>query len=246
MRRLALLRHLLRTDARLLGRDPMLIFITGYLVLMMLLLRWGLPPLQRWLLEAHGFDFEPYLPLVAAYFAVLVPPLFVGFMIGFLVLDEKEDGTLRARLVTPVPFGLYIAYRVAMPTVLALVLTPMLAFLLGFGSPTWPVVLAIALVNAPAGALSTLFYPVFASDKVQAFALSKAMSTLAILPIAAHFVATPWCYLVGLFPPYWTVRAFQAAQAGEPFVVYLLVGCVANGVAGVLLFRGFYRMAHSG
>lgn len=244
MRVAAAFRHLARTDTRLIGRDALLSFLLLYIVIIILAARWGVPPLGRWLHAAHGFDLAPYHPLVVAYVSVLVAPMLIGFMMGFLMLDEKEDGTLRALLVTPLPLATYLLYRISVPTVLTALFVPLAVWGLDLGAPPWPAVLLVAAVNAPLGAASTLFYPVFASDKVRAFVLAKIVSGAAFLPIAAYFIAPPWQYLAAVFPPFWTVKALWLAMAGDPgWGIHLGLGALATWGTLAFMAERFRRAA---
>lgn len=231
IRTLGQLGHLLRHDARLVGRDPLLAFVLVYVVIIALALRWGWPALERWLLAVHGLDWVPYRPLVVGVVALMFGGIFVGMVIGFLVLDEKEAGTLRALRVTPLPFGTYLLYRVSVPVVLGALLTPLLIVIMDLGSPPWPVVAWIVLANAPLAALGTLAFPTLADDRVQAFAYAKIFSAVTSLPVFALFLDPPWRYLTGIFPGTWNVLALRAAQRGEPWVLLLALGGVTGWLA---------------
>ena len=109
MRARAILGTLGPIDARSIGRDSLLAWMLPFPLVMAAILRFGVPALALRLESELGFDLRPYYPLITAYFAVLFAPLLVGMLVGFVLLDERDDETLKALLVTPLPFEQYLA-----------------------------------------------------------------------------------------------------------------------------------------
>jgi fluoroquinolone transport system permease protein len=65
----------------------------------------------------YGFDLSVYYPLIMSFIAVAMPMIY-GALIGFLVLDQRDDNTITALQVTPLTLVGYLGYRVALPTLL--------------------------------------------------------------------------------------------------------------------------------
>ncbi len=78
---------------------------------MVLILRLLTPGIAAWLKVVHNFSLASFYPLVLSIFLVLQVPVMYGVVIGFLVLDERDDGTLEALRVTPVSMSAYAYYR---------------------------------------------------------------------------------------------------------------------------------------
>ena len=78
-------------DARNVFRDSSLKWMFFLPVLSALVLRWGIPPLTRWLLETESFDLVPFYPVLLAYFFVVMCPITFGVLTGFLLIDEKDE-----------------------------------------------------------------------------------------------------------------------------------------------------------
>src|SRR5690606_20269554 len=196
MNALGLLRTLGPVDLRNVHRDPLLAWAFVLPLLVALLFRLGVPPLSAWLDGRYEFDLVPYYPLlVSAYF--LVVPSFVGFIGGFLLLDERDDRVLDAMRVTPVPMRSLLAYRLGVPLVLGVVVA-----LLGYGIvglvalPPGPL-LAAAVLAAFTGPVLALFLVAFAENKVSGFALVKLFGAVSDLPLFAWFVPMPWQLAAG-------------------------------------------------
>ncbi len=93
MRAAAILRGLGPIDLRSIQRDSLLRWMLLVPVLIAVLFRWGLPPVSVWLSSRFQIDSRPYLPLLGS-LVVMVTPMLYGAVIGFLLLDQKDDRTL--------------------------------------------------------------------------------------------------------------------------------------------------------
>ena len=114
----AVVRALGPIDARNVARDSMLRWLVGTPIAYALAFRWGVPVLRTWLGERYGFELTPYYPLLAS-FLVLITPALIGAVVGFLLLDHRDDRTLTALQVTPLTVEGYLAYRIAVPMVVS-------------------------------------------------------------------------------------------------------------------------------
>jgi fluoroquinolone transport system permease protein len=92
-----------------------------------------------------------------------------------------------------------------------------------------------------------VFLGAFASNKVQGFALAKALGVLLIPPLVAYFVNPPWQILFGLDPLYWPVKVFWLVEANAVIAwVYLAVGSVMQLFVLRFLLHRMNRMNHRG
>jgi fluoroquinolone transport system permease protein len=199
-------------------------------------------PLQARLLEVFAFDIAPYYVLIAS-FITLAMPLLIGMVVGFLLLDQKDDHTLLALQVTPVSLNGYLLYRIITP--LALSCDHRCA---GDQSQRdGRDRLACAHRGCSGGCagcpLAALFLASFASNKVQGFALSKGASVILVPPLIAYFVDSGWQWAFALVPTYWPVRLFWILQSGEPqALLFLAVGLLYQALLIFLLLKRFNRI----
>ena len=239
MNALGLFRTLGPVDLRNVRRDPLLAWALVLPLFVAVVFRWGLPALALFL-GRFGFDLAPYYPVfVSAYF--LVAPSFVGFIGGFLLLDERDDRVLDALRVAPVPMRSLLGYRLGAPLALGFVVTVLGYTLVGLVALPAAAVLTAAALAAFSGPILALFLAAFAEDKVSGFALMKLFGAVSDLPLAAWFVPMPWQLAAGLLPSYWPMKVVWEASAGAPWLGYALVGLAVNGVAVALLLRRFQR-----
>ncbi|MYN65866.1 MAG: hypothetical protein F4X11_12680 [Acidobacteria bacterium] len=235
----AVIRALGPIDLKSVARDSMLRWLIGTPIVLAFVFRWGIPALDGWLGERYAFDLTPYYPLLTSFLALMTPTL-LGSVVGFLLLDQRDDRTLTALQVTPLTVQGYLAYRIAVP--MAVSVPVMMAGIAIADLVEMGIVAAFAAAvqAAPAAPLYALFVAAFAANKVQGFALLKGAGVLTWPPVLAWFVASPWQVAIGLDPLYWPLKVFWMLEAGEPRVVlYFLAGLGYQGGLIALLLRRF-------
>lgn len=247
-----LIRKLGPNDVKLIGRDSFLIFMLLFAVIIAVVLHYLLPWVNVTLAENGimpgeniAIGLSDVYPMLVTFFALYTGALLVGTVFGFLLLDEKDDKTLQAMLVTPVPLRQYVLYRVGLPAVLAFVIIiGMLLFINLALLPLWQLLLIAAGASLTAPIFS-LFFAVFAQDKVQGFAYSKFGGISGWSILIGWFVPEPWQWLIGLFPPFWISKAYWLALEGRGlWWVALIIGIVLQiGLINWLVQR-FNKVAY--
>jgi len=227
-------------DLRSVGRDPMLVWIPLLPLFFALLIRYVAPALGHWLLAEHGFDLVLYHPLLMSSFLLLVPTV-AGMMGGFMLLDERDERTLMAVRVTPVPLEAYLAYRVGVPTAIGLALSLAVYPIAGLVPLPYPHLLATAALAALTAPLVMLFLAAFAENKVTGFALVKLLNVLLLIPIVAYFIPGTWQYVAGVIPSFWALKAFWLATDGAAYLPVIIGGVAAHLLVGWLLLARFRR-----
>ena len=235
----AVVRSLGPIDARSVARDSMLRWLVATPIVFALAFRWGVPVLDAWLAERYGFDLAPYHPLLTSFLVLMVPTL-LGAVVGFLLLDHRDDRTLTALQVTPLTIEGYLAYRIAVPMLLSIPV--MMASIAVADLVTMGVGAAFAasVQAAPAAPLYALFVAAFASNKVQGFALLKGVGVLTWPPVFAWFIDSPWQVAIGIDPLYWPLKVFWMLEAGEPGAwLYFVTGLAWQALLVAVLVRRF-------
>ncbi|GJM11176.1 MAG: hypothetical protein DHS20C11_34520 [Lysobacteraceae bacterium] len=232
-------KSLLAIDMRSVARDSFLRWMSLLGIAMALLVRWGIPPLTDWLTREHGFDLLPYYPLIMSFMLVLMP-LLAGVVLGFLLLDQKDDQTLTALQVTPLQLKGYLRYRLGSAMLISALLTIVVMKIAGLIPVALGPLLLMALMVSPLGAFFALFLAAFANNKVQGMALTKANGILTLPPVVAWFVDPPWQWAFGLAPTFWPSKAFWVyAQSGQIHLGHWLFGLVFLSVCTWLMLKRF-------
>ncbi len=235
-----------RNDARLVGRDQLLLGLVFYPIFMYFLIRFGLRPATNWLQEAVGFDLTPYWTVGIAQILVVMMPMFFGMISGILLIEEQEDKTLTAMMVTPVSLDRFVGYRAAAAGIVSF-----LSIILALGNNglfeiSFTQLVAISALGGLAAPFNALVFFAFATNRVQAFGMLKALSTINSVPLIAWFVAEPWQFLFGLFPPYWAAKAAWTVMEGGSGWLYLIPGFILYAAVLYLLVVRFRQKAYSG
>ena len=229
-----LVQKIARNDVKVIGRDSFMVMMFAYIMIMAVILRFALPWLDTYLAENEILPLEfqgvtlsamPDLyPMLVAYMTIYLGAVLIGVIFGFMLLDEKDDNTLKAMLVTPVSINQYIMYRVGVPVVIGFfgVIAAMLIINQAL-VPLWQLI-PIAAAAALTAPIATLFFAVTAENKVQGFAMSKFIGVSGMGIFVGWFIPEPWQWLLGLFPPFWTVKAYWMALDGNNFWWIVLIG----------------------
>ena len=229
-------------DLKNVGRDSLLLWMPVVPIVLALVARWGIPELTGWLAAQYAFDLVPYYDVMMSIFLPM-PAMFVGVITGFLLLDERDDRTLTALMVTPLSLRGYLTYRLSAPLVASTVLALISYPIVGLVPLPVATLLAIAVLSGFSAPILALAFGILAENKVAGLALQKILSQVLLLPILAYFLPEPFQWLAGVFPTYWPLKAFWLASAGEPVLLPLAIGLAVNAVALALLVRAFDRVA---
>lgn len=237
MKTLAVIHALGPVDVRSVGRDPLLrglvLFPLGLAAAVPLLV----PRLANLLLARWGFDLTAYYPLVLGVVALFVP-LMYGVVVGFLLLDQRDDATLTALQVTPLSLAGYLLYRLGMPTLLGMAFTMLVLAVNGLVPLSAGQIAGMALASAPMVVWMALFLAGFAANKIQGFALQKISGVFLMPPLLGYFFPPAWNWLLAVFPAFWPLNLTWDLLAGGRLVWFLLpAGLLYQGLLSAWLLR---------
>jgi fluoroquinolone transport system permease protein len=245
MHTLKALRILGPIDAVSMRRDAMLRWLAALPLALALAARWLLPGALRRIGGLLGFDIMAYYAPVMGYALLLIAPAVCGMVVGFLLLDQRDDRSLMALQVSPLPLRSYLAYRIAAPLLVSLLLSLLALPLAGLAALSDPALLLAALAAAPLAPLTALCLAAFAENKVQGFALQKALGVLLIAPVLALFLPLPWRLALGLLPTYWPAALLWGLQQGAlASGTTLAAGLIYQALLLALLLRRFTRVMY--
>jgi len=225
--------RLMVSDAKNISRDPMLMTVSGLSLAPAIGFWFGKAAMDDAALTAFGtVEFSRYVaPIV-----LVLPALLIGWVTGFLMLEDRDDGALLALDVSPPGKAGFLAYRLTVTAVIAAVVT-LLAVPLVIPDAGGGIAVLMALFIAADAVIAALLLPVAARNKVEGMALTKLINIASLAPLAA-FAPAPLRYAAGIVPPFWVGELLlppNAAGVGLP--VAALLGVAVHFVAIVLLFR---------
>ena len=229
-RRLA---RLLAADATNVARDPMLLAAAALSLVPPIALFLGRGAMDPSALAAFGIaELSRYLvPLV-----LLLPAVLIGWVTGFLLLEERDEGTLLAVDVTPVGKAGFLGYRVGLAALSTFVLVLY----------AWPFVLAdrpvtLVLMAGLLVAASTVGFavalPAIARNKVEGLAVTKLTNLLLLAPLLAA-IPSPLRFLGGVVPTFWLGELLGLSSVSPtPTWLALLLGLAITTTATAWLFQ---------
>lgn len=232
--------HLVRGDCRQVTRDPMLGMTFVAPVLLFLFVRFAMPYAAELAQDRLQLDLTVYYDSILS-FVILLIPLMLGMMSGFVMLDERDENVISYYAVTPLTKQGYFLYRLAVPSLMSILCT---FFLLAYGGLV-PIhitqiafILPLASLEAP---LLTLFLVAFAANKVEGLALSKAAGLIVFAPILIYFIPMPWQLIAGILPSYWVSKTLLVGleQGASASLIYAFVGVLVHLLVIRWLFRRF-------
>ncbi len=247
-----LIRTLGRSDAKLIGRDRFPLFMFGFIVYIIVVLRFLLPWADDYLAangilpnDSFALSLADFFPMIIAYMAIFTGAMMVGTIVGFMLLDEKDHNTLKAMLVTPVRFQQYALYRVGLPSVLAFIIVVVMVLGINQALVPWWQLLPIAVGASLLAPITTLFFAIVAENKVQGFAYAKFTGIAGWVIMGSWFIPDPWQWLMGVFPPYWISKAYWLALDGSSWWwLSLIVGIGLQLSLIYWLVRQFNKVAY--
>jgi fluoroquinolone transport system permease protein len=200
--------RLLAADAMNVGRDPVLAVAVVLSLVPIAIFAAFRDAIDAAALDAFGV--VGLMRYVAAP-ALVLPAALLGWVAGYLLLEDRDEGTLTAVAVTPAGKTGYFAYRVSvaafLTAVIVLAAMPVVAPLAGLATG-----IAIALMVGVEAAIIAALLPTIARNKVEGLALSKVMNLAILAPLVA-IVVSPWRYAAGIVPSYWIGEMLEVSGA---------------------------------
>ena len=215
-----------RGDLANLRRDPMLVAAMAAPLLVGVLVRVGVPRVTDLI------DLADYLPLILG-FSMLLAPFLAGFVMGFLLLEEREDRILDAIAVTPLGTGGFFAYRLWWPVLTGGLGAAAVALLAGVTAEVGRLVAAVFLAAATGG-LITLVLAVLAGDRVQGLALGKLTGVTLVAAVGFQLLPEPWRWLLAPIPQVWVI---DAVAGPGPALLSVVIGLFLHLGLGWMLWR---------
>jgi len=227
--------RLISSDAVNISRDPTLLFAT-LLSVVPTIIAATLWTTANAAVEAQ-FGLAGFMGYMVPFISCL-PPLLIGWVTGFLFLEDRDDGPLMALDVTPVGKAGFFAYRVSVTAFIAAAITLLAWFLLLAESGLGMAILLMVLVALEAVA-AALVLPAIARNKVEGLALTKVTNLLSVAPLIA-IVPSPWRYLAAPIPTYWVGELLHIS--GVDYLPFWLVAAIAL-VTHAAAAWGAFRLA---
>ena len=223
-----------KNDLKLIFRDPILYVMLFVPLIIILLLRFGLPALT-------GIfpGLEPYNVLILATLC-LVTGMFPAFIYSFIILDEKDQDIVTALRVLPISPMEFILIRLFFITVLSYFFIILIIAFTGIISWSIYKIMLVSIpvaINAP---ILSLFITGFARNKIEGATWMKGLNFVFFLPVLGYFVEGSYEYLLGILPAYWIFKLFDPGFSSLPHYLVFIIALLYHFVfllAGIRIFK---------
>jgi hypothetical protein len=210
-------------DFKNIRRDPTLSMLLFVPVIMLAVVRYLVPVVNNYIPGT-----ERYYPVILAVFTLLTAS-FPGFIIAFIILDEKDQNLLPVIRITPVSISGFLLARLGYMSVLSLFSSCLLLLFNGLKEFTcWQILQlsVLSLLNAP---VILLLMSAIAKNKIEGMTFIKAANVLLIIPVLIMFTNNVFVNILALLPAYW-VYAYMVPGYNHYLIFFL-------GIVVLLLYN---------
>ena len=200
----------LRYDVKLLKGDPMLMLSMAVPFILWALMQFLIPWIIELVQTQWDFDLSPYYRQAGTFFLMLIP-MMMGMVYGFILLDERDDGIITAISVTLTGKSGYLKLRLGIPLVLSFLAILLFMILLDLsGNLNLVQLLLISAIVSSQSLILLLFLGAFADNKVMGMAISKGFGILLLGPVLDYILPSPFHWAGAYSPMFWASRTFLA------------------------------------
>ena len=196
------------------------------------------PFLQTVVMEQWSVDISPSYRQTGTFFLMLIP-MMMGMVYGFILLDERDGGIITAISVTPTGKTGYLELRLSIPMALSFLFILLFLILLRLtGSLGILQIVVISLLVSSQSLILLLVLGAFAANKVMGLAISKGFGILLIGHLLDYALPAPLHWIGAYSPLFWASRALPIANSAG-FWLYAGITMLFHGLIIWILFRKF-------
>ena len=224
-------------------RDKFLVYAAIAMPLMVIIisriiLHWIAPTLRDTVPLAGNYS------MIFMLFATMIP-LVYGFIVAFLILDERDEHLLTVLRVMPISRNSYLIYRMLFLSIfsfIVMLLFPPLSGLLENTQFSYMQYIPIALLFTLLTPFSALMVSSFATNKVQAFAIFKISGTVFLIPLFIFLITDNLKYIFSPIPNFWAfITLKEVIFTGTNDYLHLGIGFVYTIALIAVLFYIFNK-----
>lgn len=205
-------------DLKQLKGDPMLILSMMVPFILWALMYLVFPILDQAVLKQWNLDISPYYRQAGVFFLMLIP-MMMGMVYGFILLDERDAGVITAISVTPTGKSGYLILRMGIPLIISFILIMLYLILLRLtGSMNLSQLILVSIVISGQSLILLLLLGAYADNKVMGMAITKGSGLLLIGPLLDYGAPAPFNWIGGFSPVFWASRSILADSTGSIWI----------------------------
>lgn len=226
---------IIKSDLKNIFRDPSLIVIFIVPIFLIAILR-ILPPIY----EPFFPVMIEYRPLILGTFGLLVSGL-SGFLMAFVMLDEKDQQLFEVFRVMPFSFKKLILLRILSMFITGFILCFTVIKGAGLVSLNLTQVLVLSFLCALSGPANTMLIVSFANNKIEGATYFKLLNMFIMAPMVSVFIIGAAKYLLGVFPFFWVFQSFMNYQYPTAFYLHVGLGILSHLAYLAITFWMFFN-----
>jgi fluoroquinolone transport system permease protein len=196
------------------------------------------PFLDALVMKQWSVDIAPYYRQTGTFFLMLIP-MMMGMVYGFILLDERDGGIITAISVTPTGKSGYLKLRMGIPLFLSFIFIILFLLLLGLtGILGILQLIVISLLISSQSLILLLVLGAFADNKVMGMAISKGFGILLMGPLLDFALPSPYNWSGAYSPLFWASRSLLA-DTDITFWLYASITFLFHLLLIWILFRKF-------
>ena len=200
----------LKYDVKLLKGDPMLLLSMAVPFILWALMQFLIPWIIDLVQSQWDLDLSPYYRQAGTFLVMLIP-MMMGMVYGFVLLDERDGGIITAISVTPTGKSGYLKLRLGIPLVLSFIAILLFMILLDLsGTLNLIQLVLISAIVSSQSLILLLFLGAFADNKVMGMAIAKGFGILLVGPVLDYILPRPFHWVGAYSPMFWASRTFLA------------------------------------
>lgn len=230
----------IKSEIKKWSRDSMMGFMLIYPIIFALLGRYLLP----WLTEKYGFNFAPFTDLILVVLVLFIPIAY-GALIGFSLLEDRDDNVLTNIKVTPLSIHQFLSFRLVGVYILCVIATIFVVWFSNVGDVSIEKIIAISLLASLEAPISGLLINAFAKNKIEGFAIMKAGGSIVVFPIVALFFNGAKELFFSFAPGFWSAKVISSLVRGGGLYLtynqYFFIGLIYMIILNVLAYSLFIK-----
>lgn len=215
-------------------------FMLVYPIIFGLLGRYFLP----WVTDKYGFNFVPFNDLILV-ILVLFVPIAYGALIGFSILEDRDDNVLTNIKVTPLSIHQFLSFRLIAVYLLCVLATIFVMWFSKVGDISMKDIILISLLASLEAPISGLLINSFAKNKIEGFAVMKIGGSIVVFPIVALFFNGARELFFSFAPGFWSAKVISNIIRGGGLYLsynqYYFIGLVYMIILNILAYRLFMK-----
>ena len=222
-------------------REPLTRLIIFYPLVLGLVGRYLLPYIE----SNTGFVIDFYADVILVVLS-LITPLIFGAVIGFSILDDRDDNVLSAVKVTPLGINKFLSFRLIMVFICSTAACIFVILFSDIVSLKLGRVVSISVLASLSAPMTGLVINSFASNKIEGFAVMKGFGALIFFPIVSLFFVDFKELFFAFAPGFFPAKALSALVRGEQALFlsynqYIFFGWIYGVAVNILAYVVFNK-----